>query len=340
MADSQQWPVGGTEVLSFAAPAHAVFDLVTQVRFWHRWQLTAQAVAGVVERPYRVGDRIYEAAGPGGIKDLYWHVTQQEFPGMVLTVEPRVGVAMDYRFSEDVPGQTLFTRTTRFREDCIFTAAQRGAIAQASAASAALMAEHVAGLLNEENRVKHAGRVRQRTHDGDYRGTAEGVRTWPVDHSNSVVFEAPAYAVFDMVTQARLWRKWHFGGSGIAGVVNRPLRVGDMYYEYVVGVGSREQHLYWECIDQHYPTGSLSVERSLDVAVDYRISEHAGRSTFTRTTLFGPNCPYSPADRDIIAEVDKGMVWGFHRDIVRLLAAERETAAQAAAARREPVGRS
>lgn len=338
MTESQDWPVGGTDTISFAAPAHAVFDLVTQVRFWHRWQLTKQAAAGVVERPYREGDLIYEAALDGGAIDLYWHVERQDFPRRSLTVEPRVGVAMDYNFAEDGAGHTTFTRFTRYRRDCPFTPAQRRAIAEAGSNNARLMKEHVSGLLSEESRVRRAGELRQRTSQrSNGRVSAHDVRAWP-GHSNSVVFDAPSYAVFDMVTQARLWRKWHVGGTGIAGVVNRPLQLGDIFYEYLVGFGNQEHHLYWECVDQQYPARSLSVERDMDVAIDYCVTEHEGRSTFTRTVLFGPGCPYSPMEREIISEVDQGTIWGFHRYIARLLAVEREIADRAVAVHPELVG--
>src|SRR2546422_11037857 len=58
--------------VTIAGPIDAVFELVTTARFWPQWHPATQAVAGVTERPYGLGDRIHER---GRIGDLNFQIT-------------------------------------------------------------------------------------------------------------------------------------------------------------------------------------------------------------------------------------------------------------------------
>ena len=41
-------------------PQEKVFDVVTTTGHWPHWAVLARAVAGVTERPFQLGDPIYE----------------------------------------------------------------------------------------------------------------------------------------------------------------------------------------------------------------------------------------------------------------------------------------
>lgn len=153
---------------------------------------------------------------------------------------------------------------------------------------------------------------------------------WTVGDCNTVVFDAPEHAVFDLITQARFWRKWHNGHHGIAGVVHRPYRVGDTVYEYVVLNDGRESHLYWQCVEQDFPRTSLIVEHQLGVGLYYRLVEdRPGQTAFTRTTLYRPDSTYGEQERRLIAESSASSVVGLYEHVSGLLAEERRISGSA-----------
>ncbi|MCX4095927.1 SRPBCC family protein [Nocardia sp. alder85J] len=154
--------------------------------------------------------------------------------------------------------------------------------------------------------------------------------TWIVGDCNTVTFDAPAYAVFDLVTQARFWPEWHVSSHGIAGVTQRPYRVGDIVYEFGQLDDGTEHHLVWRCVEQDYGRDSLLVEETLGVGLRYRLVEDdAGHTTFTRGTLYHPDSAHDATARALIAEASAASVLGIHRHVGRLLARERDSLRQA-----------
>jgi hypothetical protein len=62
-------------------PQEKVFDLVTTAGLWPQWAVLARAVAGVTERPFQLGDPIYEfVRTPIGPQELEWHITEHDRP--------------------------------------------------------------------------------------------------------------------------------------------------------------------------------------------------------------------------------------------------------------------
>jgi len=59
-------------MVTIAGQVEPVFDLVTTARFWPQWHPATEAVGGVTQRPYRLGDLISER---GRIASLQFHVT-------------------------------------------------------------------------------------------------------------------------------------------------------------------------------------------------------------------------------------------------------------------------
>ena len=58
-----------------------VFDVVTTTGHWPHWAQLARAVAGVTERPFQLGDPIYEfCRTPTGPQEVLWHITEYDRP--------------------------------------------------------------------------------------------------------------------------------------------------------------------------------------------------------------------------------------------------------------------
>ncbi|MFE3261560.1 SRPBCC family protein [Nocardia sp. NPDC059091] len=147
------WTVGDSNTVTFHAPAHAVFDLVTQARFWPEWHVASHDVGGVTERPYRVDDVIYEHGRleDGSEQHLYWRVVDQEYAKSSLIVDDNVGAGLQYSLTEDGEGTTAFTRRTLYHPDSPFSPAQRALVAEASAESVQGLHRHITALLDKEH---------------------------------------------------------------------------------------------------------------------------------------------------------------------------------------------
>jgi hypothetical protein len=74
-----------TSATTIDGPIGPVFDLVTSARFWAEWHPATQAVYGVTQRPYRLGDVIHERVKFGGLELVVsWRVAEHEVPRRVL----------------------------------------------------------------------------------------------------------------------------------------------------------------------------------------------------------------------------------------------------------------
>ncbi|QVI20858.1 SRPBCC family protein [Nocardia tengchongensis] len=151
-SEFNDWTVGDSNTTTFDAPAGFVFDLVTQARFWPEWHVASHDVGGVTERPYRVGDVIYEHGRleDGSEQHLYWHVVDQEYAKSSLIVDRDLGAGLQYLLTED-DGTTTFTRRTLYSPDSPFTPAQRAIVAEASAESVRGLHRHISALLDKEH---------------------------------------------------------------------------------------------------------------------------------------------------------------------------------------------
>jgi uncharacterized protein YndB with AHSA1/START domain len=62
-------------------PQEKVFDVVTTAGLWPQWAVLARAVAGVTERPFQLGDPIYEfVRTPIGPQEVLWRITEHDRP--------------------------------------------------------------------------------------------------------------------------------------------------------------------------------------------------------------------------------------------------------------------
>ena len=100
-----------TEVV-INGPQEKVFDVLTTAGHWPQWAIPAQdmqssasarawisrAVAGVTERPFQLGDHIYEfIRTPSGPQEVLWHVTEHDRPRRAK-LQAEDGTTITYTF--------------------------------------------------------------------------------------------------------------------------------------------------------------------------------------------------------------------------------------------------
>jgi hypothetical protein len=79
-------------------PQEKVFDVVTTTGLWPQWADLARAVAGVTERPFQLGDPIYEfCRTPTGPQSVVWHITEHDRPHHAK-LEAEDGTTITYTF--------------------------------------------------------------------------------------------------------------------------------------------------------------------------------------------------------------------------------------------------
>ena len=102
------------DTVTIAGAPEAVFDLITSARFWPQWHPATKAVGGVTERPYRLGDRIYEA-GRIGAQDFKtsWEVVEHARPSRVVLQSEKSSTRITYTF-QSRDGHTVFSRKLEY----------------------------------------------------------------------------------------------------------------------------------------------------------------------------------------------------------------------------------
>jgi len=95
----------------------AVFDLITTARLWPQWHPATKGVGGVVERPYGLGDLIYER-GQIGDKDFEatWKVVEHVRPSKIVLQSQKSPTRITYTLAAG-KGTTVFTRRLEYRAD-------------------------------------------------------------------------------------------------------------------------------------------------------------------------------------------------------------------------------
>jgi hypothetical protein len=83
-------------------PAERVFDLATTAGLWPRWHPATKGVAGVTDRPYRLGDLIHEDVEAAGMTArITWRVTEHDRPRRVALESDTPPARITYAFGQD-----------------------------------------------------------------------------------------------------------------------------------------------------------------------------------------------------------------------------------------------
>jgi uncharacterized protein YndB with AHSA1/START domain len=92
-----------------AGPPEKVFDVLTIARLWPQWHVLTRAVAGVIETPFQMGDRMYEfVRTPSGPYEFEWQIVELDRPRRAK-LQAEDGTAITYTFEARADG-TLFRR--------------------------------------------------------------------------------------------------------------------------------------------------------------------------------------------------------------------------------------
>jgi hypothetical protein len=103
--------------VAIRGPVEAVFDLATTAGLWPRWHPATKAVAGVTDRPYRLGDVISEDVEAAGLTDrITWRVVEHDRPRRVALQQDTPLARITYVFEQDGP-------MTQFRRELEYEAA-------------------------------------------------------------------------------------------------------------------------------------------------------------------------------------------------------------------------
>ncbi|HZQ06606.1 MAG TPA: SRPBCC family protein [Anaerolineae bacterium] len=106
-----------TNTVFLIGDAERTFDWITTPKYWLEWYPSVLNVSGAIERPMKLGDKIFERARIGNIVgENEWTVTEWERPRHVELTMPTTRLG-DMRIVYDfVPkdGGTTFTRTLDF----------------------------------------------------------------------------------------------------------------------------------------------------------------------------------------------------------------------------------
>ena len=94
--------VGDRNSIIIEAPVAVVFRYITQARFWPKWHVDSKHVAGVTERPYLLGDTIYEQGiTAGATTHLFWHVVEYAENQHVRLYDEEGKYSLVYDFEEE-----------------------------------------------------------------------------------------------------------------------------------------------------------------------------------------------------------------------------------------------
>ncbi len=93
--------------------------------------------------------------------------------------------------------------------------------------------------------------------------------TMNMDHvETSVEIHGSLDAVFDLVTMARYWPRWHPATRGIGGVVERPYQLGDLIHE-VGEIGGVVAQVTWRVAEHERPARVVLEEVSSLATITY-----------------------------------------------------------------------
>lgn len=100
--------------VAIAGAVEPVFDLVTTARFWPEWHPASQAVGGVTQRPFQLGDAIHERGQVAGIGfRATWKVVEHVRPARIVLQSDAPPARISYSFQARGP-VTEFRRVLEY----------------------------------------------------------------------------------------------------------------------------------------------------------------------------------------------------------------------------------
>lgn len=104
---------------------------------------------------------------------------------------------------------------------------------------------------------------------------------------NTVQINGPLGPVFDLVTTTRFWPQWHPATTGVGGVTERPLTLGDKIRERA-NIGGRTYEGNWTVIEHARPEQATLLMESGRIKITYSFQTLGQATEFKRELEFYP----------------------------------------------------
>lgn len=136
--------------------------------------------------------------------------------------------------------------------------------------------------------------------------------TFPFEHKNAIVIDAPAEKIFDYVTNPKSWPEW-LPSSHHIDCEDRPMRFGDTFHEHWSTRTGRVD-LDWVVIACDAPRLWIGLTNPTSflgpIVVQYNCDDVSGGTRFTRTVR-NPQRP-KQATEDQVRRMDEEAVLGLN----------------------------
>jgi hypothetical protein len=104
---------------------------------------------------------------------------------------------------------------------------------------------------------------------------------------NSVWIDGPIEPIFDLVTTTRFWPQWHPATTGVSGVTERPVLVGDVVHERAT-IGGREYQGSWHVAEHQRPSRVVLDGESGRIQITYLFQSVGPATEFRRILEYQP----------------------------------------------------
>lgn len=104
---------------------------------------------------------------------------------------------------------------------------------------------------------------------------------------NTVQINGSLEAIFDLVTTTRFWPQWHPATSGVGGVTERPMQLGDKVRERAI-IGGKTYEGNWTVVDHTRPARVVLLMESGRIKISYSFQANGSATEFKRELEFYP----------------------------------------------------
>src|SRR5262245_4134745 len=98
---------------------------------------------------------------------------------------------------------------------------------------------------------------------------------------NSIRIAGAPEPVFDLITSARFWPRWHPASRAVGGVTERPYQQGDVIYEHVE-VAGQDLQVSWKVTEHVRPTRIVLKAETASARIIYSFEARGAGVDFTR----------------------------------------------------------
>ncbi|MCL4302993.1 MAG: SRPBCC family protein [Anaerolineae bacterium] len=105
--------------------------------------------------------------------------------------------------------------------------------------------------------------------------------------TNTVQINGPLEPVFDLVTTTRFWPQWHPATTGVGGVTERPVLLGDKIRERAV-IGRQTYEGNWTVVEHVRPAQVALLMESGRIKITYSFQAMGPATEFKRELEFYP----------------------------------------------------